>query len=145
MSNIWVLVAESSRAKLYSAENRQAPLIEVEDFVHPEARLHEGDLVSDQPGSDGGSVGQGRHVMDDKTTARESEKIDFARTLAHRLEAALKQKTFKRLVLIAPPTFLGLLRDNLSHEVMERVTGQIDKNLVQTPAAEIREHLLLHA
>jgi hypothetical protein len=67
MSRIWVLVAESSRAKLFSAENRKAPLVEIGDFAHPEARLHEGDLVSDQSGSDGGSVGQGRHVLDNKT------------------------------------------------------------------------------
>ena len=47
MSSIWVVVAESSRAKLYSAENRKAPLVEIGDFVHPESRLHDGDLVAD--------------------------------------------------------------------------------------------------
>jgi len=141
MSCIWVLVAESSRAKLYSAENRKAPLVEIGAFVHPEARLHEGDLVSDQSGSDGGSVGQGRHVLVNKTNARDTEKTEFAKNLAHRLEAARKEKAFNRVVLIAPPSFLGLLRDNLSDEVMELVTEQIDKNLVQQPASEVREHL----
>lgn len=141
MSRIWVLVAESSRAKLFSAENRKAPLVEIGDFAHPEARLHEGDLVSDQSGSDGGSVGQGRHVLDNKTSARDIERTEFARNLAHRLEAARKEKAFDRVVLIAPPSFLGLLRDNLSDEVMERVTEQIDKNLVQQPAHVVREHL----
>ena len=141
MQCIWVLVAESSRAKLYSAENRQAPLVEIGDFVHPEARLHEGDLVADQSGSDGGSVGQGRHVLDNKTNARDTEKTGFAKTLAHRFEAARNEKAFNRLVLIAPPSFLGLLRDNLSDEVMELVTEQIDKNLVQQSASVIRDHL----
>jgi protein required for attachment to host cells len=141
MSYIWVLVAESSRAKLYSAENRKAPLVEIGALVHPEARLHEGDLVSDQSGSDGGSVGQGRHVLDNKTNARDTEKTEFAKNLAHRLEAARKEKAFNRVVLIAPPSFLGLLRDNLSDQVMELVTEQIDKNLVQQPACEVREHL----
>ncbi len=141
MSSIWVVVAESSRAKLYSAENRKAPLVEIGDFVHPESRLHDGDLVADQSGSDGGSVGQGRHVLDNKTNPRDTEKTEFAKTLAHRLEAARNEKTFNRLVLIAPPSFLGLLRDNLSDEVMELVTAQIDKNLVQQPASVVREHL----
>lgn len=145
MSYAWILVAESSRAKLYSAASRKAPLVEIEDLVHPEARLHEGDLVADQSGSDGGSVGQGRHVLDKKTSAREAEKLDFARMLAHRLEASLKKKAFKHLVLIAPPAFLGLLRDTLSEEVMERVSEQIDKHLVQASAADIREHLSLPA
>lgn len=141
MSCIWVLTAESSRAKLYAAENRQAPLAEIGVFVHPEGRLHEGDLVSDQSGSDGGSVGQGRHVLDNKTNARDAERIEFARTLAHRLEAARKEKAFNRVVLIAPPSFLGVLRDNLSDEVVELVTEQIDKNLVQQTASVVREHL----
>jgi hypothetical protein len=35
MSQLWVLVAESSRAKLYSAENRNATLEEIGAFVHP--------------------------------------------------------------------------------------------------------------
>ena len=141
MSHIWVLAAESSRAKLYSAENRTAPLVEIGDFVHPEARLREGDLVSDQSGSDGGSVGQGRHVLDNKTSARDTERTEFARVLAQRLDAARKEEAFNRVVLIAPPSFLGVLRDNLSDEVMELVTEQIDKNLVQQPANEVREHL----
>ena len=141
MSGTWILVAESSRAKLYSAESRKSPLVEIEDFVHPEARMHEGDLISDQSGSDGGSVGQGRHVLDNKTNAKDTERADFARTLAHRLEAARKEKAFDRLVLIAPPSFLGLLRNNLSDGVMEQVTEQIDKNLVQEPADVVREHL----
>ena len=141
MSCIWVLVAESSRAKLYSAENRKAPLVEIGAFVHPEARLHEGDLVSDQSGSDGGSVGQGRHVLVNKTNARDTEKTEFAKNLAHRLEAARKENAFNRVVLIASPPFLGLLRDNLSDQVMGLVTEQIDKNLVQQPANEVREHL----
>ena len=141
MSCIWVLVAESSRAILYSAENRKAPLEEIGAFVHPESRLHEGDLVSDQSGSDGGSVGQGRHVLDNKTNPRDTEKTEFAKTLVHRLEAARNETAFNRLVLIAPPSFLGLLRDNLSDEVMELVTEQIDKNLVQQSASVIREHL----
>ena len=141
MSSIWVLVAESSRAKLYSAENRPASLVEIGDFVHPESRLHDSDLVADQSGSDGGSVGQGRHVLDNKTNARDTERTEFARNLAHRLEAAQKEKAFDRVVLIAPPSFLGLLRDNLSDEVTERVTEQIDKNLVQQPAHVVREHL----
>ena len=141
MSRIWVLVAESSRAKLYSAENRKAPLVEIGAFVHPEARLHEGDLVSDQSGSDCGSVGQGRHVLVNKTNARDTEKSEFAKNLAHRLEAARKEKAFNRVVLVASPSFLGLLRDNLSDAVMDRVTEQIDKNLVQQPAHVVREHL----
>lgn len=143
MSRTWILVAESSRAKLYASDGTLAPLSELEDLVHPAGRMHEGDLVSDRAGNDGGSVGQGRHVMDDKITAREHEKIEFARQLAERLDVGCNSGSFERLVLIAPPAFLGLLRDKLSKKVMERVYKQIDKNLVQKPAEVVREHIAM--
>jgi protein required for attachment to host cells len=141
MSRTWILVAESSRAKLYEANGNRAPLAELEDLVHPAGRMHEGDLVSDRAGNDGGSIGQGRHVMDDRTSARERERIEFARQLAERLETACNGGAFERLVLVAPPAFLGLLRERLSKNVMERVYRQIDKNLVQQPAEIVREKL----
>lgn len=141
MARTWILVAESSRAKLYAASTRKGPLTEVDAFVHPEGRLHAGDLVSDRVGSDGGSIGQGRHVVDDKSTPKKQENINFARTIAHYLEGARSKGNFKKLILVAPPAFLGLLRENLSKEVRDLVTEQIDKNLVQQPAAVVREHL----
>lgn len=141
MSHTWFLVADSSRARLYEVEKRNAPFVEVEVFEHPEGRLHEGDLVSDRPGSDGGSLGQGRRVLDDKVSAREQEDIRFATQLAERLEAARKAGDLDRLVLVAPPAFLGLLRDKLGKEVMARVSNQVDKNLVQQPPEVLREYL----
>ncbi len=141
MSHTWFLVADSSRAKLYEVEKRTAPFVEIEDFDHPEGRLHEGDLVSDGPGSDGGSVGQGRHIFDDRVSARKQVDIRFAASLAERLDAARNAGELKRLVLVAPPALLGLLRDKLSKEVMARVSRQIDKNLVQQPPEVLREYL----
>lgn len=141
MSHTWFLVADRSRARLYEVEKRSAPFVEVEAFDHPEGRLHEGDLTSDRPGSDGGSVGQGRRVFDDQTSAREQEDIRFASTLADRMDSARNAGHLQRLVLVAPPAFLGLLRDKLSKEVMSRVSKQIDKNLVQQPPEVLREYL----
>lgn len=141
MQNTWVLVAESSRAKLYTVNGRLAPITEIEAMVHPESRMHEGDLVSDSAGSDGGSVGQGRHVIDSKNTARDHESLEFARTLAGRLDSGRNNGDFDNLVLIAPPEFLGHLRGNLSKEVLSMVSRQVDKNLVQKPAEVLRNYL----
>jgi len=141
LAQLWILVAESSRAKIYSAKSRMGPLSEIEDLVHPEGRLHEGDLVSDSPGSDGGTTGQGRHFIDDETSAREQQNIDFATYIAHHLERARNERAFDELVLIAPPAFLGLLRSKLSNTLMDRVSLQIDKNLVRQSTPTIAEHL----
>ena len=45
---IWVLVADNSRARIFSAEKPASDLQEIRDLTHPEARLHEGDLVTDR-------------------------------------------------------------------------------------------------
>jgi len=140
MSGTWVLVAESSRAKLFKAVNR-TDLTELEALTHSEGRLHEGDLVSDRAGSDGGSIGQGRHVFDDKVSAKEHEAGVFAKAIANRLETARNNGDFNKLVLVAPPAFLGQLRNNLSKEVMSMVSKQIDKNLVTKPAETIGQYL----
>jgi len=140
MSGTWVLVAESSRAKLFKAANRTT-LTELEALTHSEGRLHEGDLVSDRAGSDGGSVGQGRHVFDDKISAKEHATNEFAKNIASRLETARNKGDFNKLVLVAPPAFLGQLRNNLSKEVMSLVSKQIDKNLVMKPAETIGQYL----
>ena len=137
----WILVAESSRAKLYELEEHSVPLVEVEDIINPLGRMHEGDLISDSPGSDGGSVGQGRRVLDNETSARDHEDRNFAKLLADRVEVSHRDGSFRKLVLIAPPAFLGLLREELSKNVMGAVTRQVDKNLVQHAESEIRAHL----
>lgn len=137
----WVVVAESSRARIFSTKGRMSPLSEIEDLVHPEGRMREGDLVSDSPGSDGGSRGQGRHVIDDETSARGQHNIDFATRIANRLERGRKEDDFDELVLIASPAFLGLLRSKLGKVLRERVSLEIDKNLVKQSTATIAAHV----
>jgi len=141
MSNTWVLVANSSEAKIYAGQGKRGLLTEIKDFDYPKGRLHEGDLVSDSAGSDGGSSGQGRHVLDDETSASQQEAIVFAKELASHLDKERNKESYIRLVVIAPPAFIGLLRKNLTNEVMNMVSKQIDKNLVNKSAEEIHQYL----
>ena len=83
----WILVAESSRAKLFSRMSLSEPIKELEAFSHPEGRLPERELVSDNDGFDGGSVGQSHHVMQKKVSAKDVEAEKFARLLTDRLDA----------------------------------------------------------
>ena len=137
----WVVVADSSRGRIYIQDNPGSALIESEDLIHAGSRLHAGDLVSDHAGSDGGAVGQGRHVFDARTDIKQHEANSFAKEIAHRLESARVAGKFERLVLMAPPAFLGILRGQLGSEVRKRVVGEVDKDLVMHSVEEIREHL----
>ena len=142
MIKTWVIVAESSRARIFSVSSKNAPLEELEDLANPSAKMHEADLTSDLPGRNFGSTGSGvKHSMEPKTTPKEQAAINFAKQLAERIEKARLQNELENLFLICPPKFLGELRTNLSGESQKMVIQSIDKNLIEKNEGEIRQHL----
>jgi protein required for attachment to host cells len=48
---------------------------------------------------------------------------------------------YDRLVLIAAPAFLGMLRENLDKHVLDQVTLSMDKDFSQLRADELRARL----
>jgi protein required for attachment to host cells len=141
MDTIWVVVADSSRARLFQAAGATASLEERTDLVMPASRLQEQELVSDRPGRSFDSAGAGRHAMEPRTPAKEVESERFAARIAALLESERHRNTYTRLVVAAPPAFLGQLRGAMSEQVRALVSAELDKNLVQLAADEIRQHL----
>lgn len=141
MKRMWVLVAESSRARLFETDGGADELHELDDFVHPASRQHDRDLNTDLPGRSFDRAGQGRHAMEEPTSPKAYEAEDFARELARRLEEGRTANRFGRLGLIASPAFLGTLRRHLSAETEKLVAFSLDKNLAHMEAAEIRSHI----
>ena len=138
----WVVVADSSRARIFKAETALGPLQELAALAHPEGRLHAQDLTSDLPGRAFDSSGLGgRHAMEQNIDPKENEALKFARQVAEYLENGQNANQFSKLVLVAAPKFLGYLRQSLSDRVVELVAWEIDKNLVQQNAEDIRRHL----
>lgn len=141
MANTWIVTADSSRARIFTVETSRGPLRELDVLLHPEARLHEQDLTTDLPGRAFDSVGEGRHAMGQSVTPKEHEAITFAKEVADYLDKARSEGRYHKLLLVAAPRFLGLLRQNLSAATSGLVGEEIDKNLVQHSAEDIRKHL----
>jgi protein required for attachment to host cells len=137
----WVGVADSSRGRIYVQDKPGGALTESEDLLHAGSRLHAGDLVSDRQGRGGGAVGQGRHVIDARTGIKEHEIDTFAKEISDRLDTAPVAGRYQRLVLMAPPAFLGTLRANLNDKVTDLVVGEVDRNLVMHTIEDVRQHL----
>ncbi|MCW8920233.1 MAG: host attachment protein, partial [Sedimenticola sp.] len=74
MNAAWVVVADTSRARIFSAENAFSPLVEIQTLDHPEARLHPGDLVSDKSGRDR-STGARSHDIGHLDEAKHDEAV----------------------------------------------------------------------
>jgi len=137
----WILVADQSLARIFRAANRTAPLEEIESMVHPEGRLHEGELVSDRAGRGNVPGSSGRHAVENDTRRKEAASESFARDIAARLDRARHEQHFEKLAIIAPPRMLGLIRKALSSQTADRVDHEVAKELARQDAAAIRTHL----
>lgn len=135
----WVIVANSSHARIFKAAEERS-LEELEALIHPESRLHTGDLISDNQGEAHESVGKGRHPMEPETQPKKQEAIIFAKQVLNHLESARNNGTFERFYIAASPSFLGLLRQELSSPLLGLLAGEVDKDITHMSAADIREY-----
>ncbi len=137
----WVLVANRSEAVLYGAEGRKGVLTELRRFTHAEARAHDRDLTSDLPGRAFDSNGSGRHKMEPTTDPKRHEALVFARELAEVLRAGRQAGEYERLYVVAPPAFLGMLREHYDKGIEQALAGEIDSDLVALRPEEVRKRL----
>ena len=140
MSELWVLVADQSKARFFTLSESHSTLLDAGELEHPQARELEQALTSDRPGRSFDSAGQGRHAMGSAVEPGEQERLRFAKQVADHVKAAHNKGQYDRLLLVAGPPMLGLLRDNLK-SLPNLQISEIEKNLGQYDALEIRKHL----
>ncbi len=142
MQKTWVLVADTTCARIFTAEKQLGPLQELETLVHTEGRLHEQNLTSDsRPGRQIGGNAEGGHSMGHEDDPKKHEHIKFARDVCHFLDAAYTGKQFEKLYIVAAPSFLGALRNKLCKSVMQTVAEEISKNVTRMDMVTIRQLL----
>jgi protein required for attachment to host cells len=70
-----------------------------------------------------------RHMGEPHVDIREDLKRRFMRTIASQIQVAEQQKSFDRLVLIAPPKVLGELKKQLDESVLAHVVAELPKEM----------------
>ncbi|MDP2315306.1 MAG: host attachment protein [Pseudomonadota bacterium] len=120
MSKHWVLVADAAGAKVYESDALLEELTLVEELTH----VHDGKL----PGAGHGAqeAHHDPHVVAEGRFARAVAK--FVNEDRHR---------FDRLVVVAPPRFLGDLRGELSQAVGNRVVASIHHDWTKLHTREL--------
>jgi len=144
-----VVVADLSEARFYDTSGLNAPLQLVGTFTDPKARLHERDLVSDRPGRvfDHAAPARGRrgsvahHGTNGDRSARRHETETFARHVTRALHVALRENQIDRIVLVAAPAFLGMLREIAPPAVKAAVVAEVRKDLVHQSERVLQDHL----
>ena len=145
---IRIVVADQSNARLYELAARGEPLAFIRELQNPQARLHERELVSDRPGrrfaNAPGIKRRGavvHHATGGEHTWHKQLAEHFARQLADELEKERAAGAYDRLVLMAAPAFLGILRAQIGKAVRACVVAEVHHDLVHQPEAVVRAHL----
>lgn len=140
MSAVWILVADRGRARLFEADRADA-LRELQDFVNPDARVAEREQHYDRAARVNESMGAARHAIEPHTTLHDKLSARFAQQLQQVLDAGRRASRYERLVLIALPQFLGVIRAALPSQVHQAVVAEIPKELVTKTPSEIARYL----
>jgi protein required for attachment to host cells len=140
MKLTWILVADSTSARFFSVDTPSSPLVEFESLVHTEGRLHDRDITTDLPGRIKSSDGSG-HALEQPTDPKKHETEQFAKQIADYLLDAYNANKFEQLVIVASPSFLGLLHSQLSEQIKRRVCFELTKNIASKNPADIRKQL----
>lgn len=147
MDKTWVVVADSSRARILEIPPRGREIHEIEDFVNPHGRAQSRELVTDADGRNNlraSAAGNPRRGTFPSGDPVQHETELFAKRLCEVLDLARSQHRYEQLYLVAAPKFLGLLRSNLSKEAGRLVTQEIDKDLSADDPASIYQRVTGH-
>ncbi|WP_237213451.1 host attachment protein [Falsiroseomonas oryziterrae] len=135
----WALVADGGRARLFERHLPAGPWRERTDdeleATNPPSREH----GTDRLGRVHESATTARHAVEPRTDPHRAAKTDFATRLATRLEGTAS--SFERLLLVAPPSFLGDLRASLGEATRRKLYGTLDKDLTHAPLADVAAQL----
>jgi protein required for attachment to host cells len=141
MKPIRIVVADQAEAIFYDTGSLTTRPAEAGRIADPAARLHDRDFASDRPGRSYESVGAARHAIQRENDPRQREAIRFAREIARTLEEARRKGEFEQLIVVAGPSFLGLLRAELAPTTKACVVHEVHKDLVHSPPETLLQHL----
>ncbi len=141
MQTTWILTANRSGASLYESNWPGKSMRRIEDMPHPQGRQQNREINTDKPGRSFDSVGQGRHAMSSRLEPTEHVAQQFALMLAERLNNGRINHAYDKLVLMAAPEFLGLLRGALDKNTASLVTQTVNKELTDVKEGDLAAYL----
>jgi protein required for attachment to host cells len=135
----WILSASRASARIFEQKGRELALLET--IKHDAGRRRDRDVDSDRPGRAFDRASAARHALSSEETPHDHDAHAFALSLGQRLKHAHQEHLFSRLVLVAEPRFLGMLREALDAQTAHTVAASVAKDLEHIPPAELMGHL----
>ena len=133
----YIVVADAARARIFTRDALN--LTEHESLVHAAGRLHEGDLITDRRGAEvQEATSPSSRSSGEEGAASQHENELFAKEVAKRLYGARVDNSMEKLIMVAPPKFLGLLREKLDNTTHKLVIHTLSKDLSKASLADIQ-------
>lgn len=148
MSTTWIVSADAGRARIFAESDPQQPLEEIKDMVSANARVRDADINTDRLGPT--SAGQSIHNTGGATPnkqyqpAQTPEQHDaefFAKDICAFLLQGKQEQRFQKLALVAEPRFLGVLREELDHQLKPLINLELNKDYTHLNGNQLREQL----
>jgi len=136
--NVRVVVADEREANFFDLAKAQSSPQPC-GSLRNEAARPDRELETDRPGRRFGGTDGNRHAVDGERSTERHAMEQFAKEVAQTLDGARTRHEFDRLVIVAGPRMLGLLRDALSEPCRSVVAAEVAKDLVHHDPVAIRD------
>jgi protein required for attachment to host cells len=127
----WILIADGSRAHVVLNDGIGKGLKPVPDHDFGTAREPAREMGSDSS----------RHAREPRVDWHRFEKHQFAGAMANILNKAAERRKFSRLVLVALPEILGVLRARLNPRTRKMITAEVGKDLTHVRVHDLPQRL----
>jgi protein required for attachment to host cells len=137
----WICLADGNESRILVHEGPAKGLSELDKKHGQQEPKSQADIMADKPGRSFASAGDRRAAMEPHTDPVELLETEFLKSLAADLDQEAENSRFDRLIVIAAPEALGTLRKAYTPRVKALLYAEIDKNLTNTPLADMPKHL----
>lgn len=129
--NVRIVVADERLANFFDASTPKAPMTDRGSLHNETGGVRDIELESDRPGRRFGGTSGHHHGVDGERSTGQHQLTLFAKDVAQRIDGDRMKHQFDKLVLVAPPKMLGLLRQSLSNPSQNLLAAEIPKDLLQ--------------
>jgi protein required for attachment to host cells len=136
----WVVVCDGRKALiLENIGDAMFPILYTHEVKeHPVPRTHE--QGTERPGRVFASVGAARSAVEQTNWHSQAEQ-EFLGALARELDQVVTAGGTRRIVIVAPPRALGVLRQSYSAPLRSAIRAEVPHDLVKLPVDEIEKRL----
>ena len=137
----FIVVADGARGRIFARRPGNDAFEPALPYELVETRLRTRELVTDRGGQATERHGRGGHSMSKSVDAHEQSQRELAHRIAEAVRKARTENRFDRLVLVAPPAFLGLLRASLDDATAKLIVATRAKEISALDPHELAARL----